>query len=96
MGTKEGNTFSLTLRKSYNHNEIWTVSSHSQLNHSEDAIPREKSIKYQVVDSSSVSPKVKKQTNEKIKSKKEEHSYFKVDETVYVLRVAPKGQSIDC
>ena len=95
VGTKEGNTYLLELQKWYNFNGIWTVSSIAQVK-DEGAVPPEQTVKYEIIDAASIGDQgVQKEINKKIMARSAGHYHFTAGDTLYVLLVAGKEQSVE-
>jgi hypothetical protein len=94
VGTTKGDTYMFVLRKWYNYNGIWTVSRYAQFKE-EGAVSPKKTVKYELINPSSLPASVQKEVNVRIDSKKEERSYIDDDGMIYVLLVAPQGQSVE-
>jgi len=95
VGTEEGLTYLLELRKWYNYNDIWTVSSHSQFNVNNEALPPEL-IPYEEIEPDMVTDsEIQGQINQYIAAREEGQYYFNVNDTFYVLLVAGANQSVE-
>lgn len=94
VGTTEGNTYMFVLRKWYKYNGIWTISRYAQFKE-EGAVPPKQTVKYELVNPSSLPASVQKEVNVRVNSKTEERSYIDDNSTIYVLLVAPQGQSVE-
>ncbi|MGM0885005.1 MAG: hypothetical protein ACQEXQ_28680 [Bacillota bacterium] len=94
VGTTEGNTYMFVLRKWYNYNGIWTVSRYAQFKE-EGAVSPKQAVEYELTKPSNLPASVQKEVNVRIDSKKEERSYIDDNGTIYVLLVAPQGQSVE-
>lgn len=95
VGTTDGNVYKLSLRKRYDYNGIWTVHQYAQFI-DEGAVPPNRTVQYELVDDLSGLPEsAQKQVHERIASKTEERGYVNDNGTIYVLLVAPQGQSVE-
>jgi hypothetical protein len=95
VGTTEGNTYMLELRKWYNYNGIWTVTNLAQFKE-DGAMPPEQSVTYEIIDVSSIGdPGILKEVNEKISARNAGHYHFIADDTLYILLVAGMEHSVE-
>lgn len=97
IGTKEGNMYSLRLRKWYNYKGIWTVVGYAPYHQkdNEGAVPPQQTVNYEYIELSRVDKSVQEQIKEKMRSTTGGHYYFNVDGTIYILLVAEEGKSIE-
>jgi hypothetical protein len=95
VGTNEGNTYMLELRKWYNYNGIWTVTNLAQFKE-DGAMPPEQSVTYEIIDVSSIGdPGIVKEANEKISARNAGHYHFIADDKLYILLVAGMEHSVE-
>lgn len=97
VGTKEGNMYSLRLRKWYNYKGIWTVVDYAPYHQkdNEGAVPPQQTVEYEYIEPTSIDKSVQEQVKEKMASTTGGHHYFNVDGTIYILLVAGEGKSIE-
>lgn len=95
VGTTNGNTYMLELRKWYNYNGIWTVSNYAQVK-DDGAVPPEQIINYELIDAASIDDlEVQKEVIKKITAKTAGHYHFTAGDKLYVLLVAGKEESVE-
>lgn len=95
VGTTDGNTYMLELRKWYNYNGIWTVSNYAQVK-DDGAVPPEQTINYELIDAASIDDlEVQKEVIKKITAKTAGHYHFTAGDKLYVLLVAGKEESVE-